>query len=215
MLELKNNTLQKFLKNLIKKLKDENKRVSGDEWHGIDIPFVISSLYQDFQNNISIYNSFIEDLNIYPNYSIIVADSQNKYSGIIDVDVNLVKFVECSDGGFPDSKCPNYSYKLCFSNEEQNYGYCLCTPDMPDYRQDKNCCGHGCDAEFCKFSLHKVLHIVTASWNGDEHDYWNFEDEFWKKEKGDKIREKEISELKKKIQADQKRLAELERIGTI
>lgn len=196
--KLNNNTLQFFLENLIEKLKEENKRTSGAEWHGVNIPFVISSLHQDFQNNISIYNSFIEDLNAYPNYSIIVTDSQNKYNGIIDVEVNLVKFIECNDSDFPDSKSPNYSYKLCFSNEERNYGYCLCVPDMPDYREDKHCCGHGCDADFCKCSLYKVLHFATAKWSGDEHDYWEFEDKFWKEEKGGEIQEKEISKLKRR-----------------
>lgn len=208
--KLKNNTLQKFLENLIKELKDKNKKVSGDEWHGIDIPFVISSLRQDFQNNILGYNSFVEDLNAYPNYSITVTDSQNKYNGIIDVEVNLVKFIECGDNDFPDSESPNYSYKLCFSNEERNYGYCLCTPDMLDYREDKQCCGHRCDAEFCICSLYKVVHIATAKWNSDEHDYWEFEDKFWKEEKGDEVQKKEILDLKRRIEIDQKRLAELE-----
>jgi len=87
---------------------------------------------------------------------------------------------------------------------------------MTDYREDKQCCGHGCDASFCEFSLHKVLHIISDSWEGDEHDYWDFEDEFYlsdkelaeKKEKEDK--EREVLELKNRIEADQKRLAELE-----
>ena len=87
---------------------------------------------------------------------------------------------------------------------------------MRDYREDKQCCGHGCDAAFCEFSLYKVLHIASGSWEGDEHDYWEFEDEFYlsdkelsdKKEKED--REREIEVLRNRIEADQKRLAELE-----
>ena len=87
---------------------------------------------------------------------------------------------------------------------------------MTDYREDKHCCGHGCDATFCEFSLHKVLHITSGSWYGDEHDYWEFEDEFYTsdKELADKKAEEDksrmIEELKNRIEADQKRLDELE-----
>ena len=86
---------------------------------------------------------------------------------------------------------------------------------MPDYREDKHCCGHGCDATFCEFELHKVLHITKDTWNGDEHDYWDFEDDFYmsdkeladKKAEEDRLRE--IKELKNQIETASKKLKEL------
>ena len=50
----------------------------------------------------------------------------------------------------------------------------------------------------------------------DEHDYWEFEDEFYlgdkelAKKKENEDREREIEELKNRIEADQKRLKDLE-----
>lgn len=218
MQKLENKTLQDFGDRLIKELKSEAwyNNLKNDQ---LDIPFIISSLYQSFEEHTDIYKEFIQDLSLYPDYNISILDSQNDYNGLIDVDINLVKFSDKyteNNQWYTDSDKPNYNYKLCFTYDTRDYGYCQCTPDMPDYREDKHCCGHGCDAEFCEFSLHKVLHITSGSWEGDEHDYWDFEDEFYmndkelaeKKEKED--REREIEELKSRIEADQKRLSDLE-----
>lgn len=209
MQKLNNNILQIFLDRFIEELKSEK------EDRKLNIPFIISSLYQNFRDNTSKYLSFIKDLNDYPDYNILVFDSRNDYSGIIDVDINLIKYINTNTDYYCNNH-PDYIYRLSFSYEDRNYGFCECTPDMPDYREDKHCCGHGCDVLFCEFSLHKVLHIASGSWEGDEHDYWDFEDEFYmndkelaeKKEKED--RKREIDELKSRIELDQKRLAELE-----
>ena len=110
---------------------------------------------------------------------------------------------------------PNYYYRICFSYDKRDWGYCECTPDMEDYREDKKCCGHGCDASFCSFSLHKINNIMSDSWHGDEHDYWDFEDKFYMddKELADKKNkeetERKIRELQERISSDSKKLAEL------
>lgn len=216
MQKLENNTLQTFLERFVEELKIENGNRRYYNTNTIDIPFIISSLHQNFQNNTNIFNDFIHDLENYPDYNIIIFDSQNDYNGIIDVDINLVKGIEYDNNDCCRSEHPDYDYKLCFRYDTRNYRYCECTPDMPDYREDKQCCGHGCDASFCSFSLHKVLNIVSDSWSGDEHDYWEFEDEFYlnDKELADKKAEEDkarmIEELKNRIEADQKKLAELE-----
>ncbi len=219
MQKLDNKTLQIFLHRFIAELKEENERrnIRCEGERDLDIPFIISSLYQNFDEYTDIFKEFIQELCLYPDYNISILDSQNDYNGIIDAEINLMKYPdEENEQYYTDGHSPNYDYKLCFSYDSRDYGYCQCTPDMPDYREDKHCCGHGCDAAFCEFSLHKVLHITSGSWDGDEHDYWEFEDEFYlsdkeladKKEKED--RERQIVELKNRITADQKRLAELE-----
>lgn len=87
---------------------------------------------------------------------------------------------------------------------------------MEDYREDKHCCGHGCDASFCSFSLHKIVNLGGDTWHGDEHDYWEFEDDFYKtdKELGEKKAEEDkvrmIRNLKETIEEATKKLAELE-----
>lgn len=215
---LENDILQKFLDIFIQEMKRENDDRKQRNLSDINIPFILSSLYQSLGNDIHKYNEFIQDLEDYPDYNIIIEESKNDYNGIIDVSINLVKDNDHYDVDIyvPDCDYPDYSYLLVFSYEDRDYGYCQCTPDMSDYREDKHCCGHGCDASFCNFSLHKVLNIISDSWHGDEHDYWEFEDEFYlsdkelaeKKAEEDKARM--IDELRNRIEADQKRLAELE-----
>lgn len=213
MQKLENNTLQNFLERFIDTLKDENENNFdlGEENNDLDIPFIVSSLYQSFKNDTSDYTEFISDLEHYPDYGICVEESRNDYSGIIDAYIYLSEYK--SDD---EEDMPNYDYLLSFTYDFRDYGYCECTPDMEGYREDKKCCGHGCDAAFCEFLLQKISYIKRYSWNGDEHAYWDFEDEFYagdkeleeKKAKEDK--ERKIRNLKETIEEVTKKLAELE-----
>lgn len=216
MQKLENYTLQKFLDAFVTELKREN---SDREHHGtrkLNIPFIISTLYQSFNNNAEKYKELISDLEKWSDYGLSIDKPVNDYDGIIDVEINLIKYDEESEEDFYEYDTPNYDYKLCFSYDERDWGYCECTPDMDDYREDKHCCGHGCDASFCEFELHKILHITKDTWHGDEHAYWDFEDEFYvsdkeleeKKVKEDK--ERKIRNLKETIEEATKKLAELE-----
>ena len=217
MKKLQNNTLQKFIENLIEELKRENEDIKYCNGKKLDIPFIISSLWQSFNNYSDMYKEFVSDLEYYSEYNIIIEKSKNDYNGIIDVLVSLVKYKNGAEDFLLDNnEYPGYGYRFEFSYDERNWGYCECTPDMQDYREDKHCCGHGCDASFCLFELHKVLHIAKDYWHGDEHDYWDFEDEFYvsDKELADKKAEEDrmrkIEELKNQIEVASKKLAELE-----
>lgn len=216
MQKLENYTLQKFLDKLIEYLKREKEysRLKNDQ---LDIPFIVSAMYQSFKNNTEKYEDFIADLNKYSDYGLYVEDSQNDYNGLIDIGITLVRYInDVNDPTFTDYDNPDYDYKFTLTYDERHYAYCECTPDMEDYREDKQCCGHGCDATFCSFSLHKILNVTTDEWHGDEHDYWDFEDEFYasdkeleeKKSKEDK--ERKIRNLKETIEEATKKLAELE-----
>lgn len=217
MQKLQNDTLQKFIEVLIDELKRENEDRKVHDIKELDIPFIISSLWQSFNNRENDYKEFIADLESYSEYNVILEESKNDYDGIIDVFVNLIKYKNNTEDFLLDNyDYPDYDYRFEFSYDERNWEYCDCTPDMPDYREDKHCCGHGCDATFCKFELHKVLHIIKDFWHGDEHDYWDFEDEFYmsNKELADKKAEEDrlrmIKELKDQIEAASKKLADLE-----
>ena len=216
MQKLENYTLQKFLDKLIEELKREKEysRLKNDQ---LDIPFIISAMYQSFKNNTKKYEDFIADLDKYYDYGLYVEDSQNDYNGLIDIGITLVRYInDVNNPTFTDYDNPDYDYKFTLTYDERHYAYCECTPDMEDYRDDKCCCGHGCDASICAFELHKIVHVVEDSWHGDEHDYWEFEDEFYasdkeleeKKAKEDK--ERKIRNLKETIEEATKKLAELE-----
>lgn len=209
-MKIQNQTLQEFINKFIVKLENENYyKKEYEKKKELNIPFILSSLCQNFSENPNKYKEFISDLAKYT-YDIEVIDAANEYNGIIDVNINLFE----SNTKNPYDG-PNYKYEISFSENERYWGYCECTPDMKDYREDKHCCGHGCDATFCSFSFRKVIYIVEDSWHGDEHDYWDFEDEFYlnhkeladEKEKTEK--EKRIQELKSRIEEESKLLEEL------
>ena len=212
MKKLQNDTLQKFLENFINELKRENNDREYHETRKLDVPFIISTLYQSFNNNTDKYKEFISDLEKWSDYNVNLDKSRDDYNGIIDVTVVLV---DINNSEYLDVLYSDYDYRFEFSYDTRDYGYCECTPDMPDYREDKHCCGHGCDAHFCQFDLYKVLHITKDTWQGDEHDYWDFEDEFYmsdkeladKKAEEDRLRK--IEELKNQIETDSKKLKEL------
>lgn len=208
MKKLQNDILQQFIDNLIEELKEENEYRLYHKEKELDIPFIISALYQSFENdNRDTYKDFISDLQAKPYYHISFNEHIDDYYSIIDADVSFAYDL--------NSNTDYYSYRICFSYDERLYGYCECTPDMPDYREDKGCCGHGCDALFCQFTLFKIQTITNDKWHGDEHDYWDFEDEFYMNEK--KLAEKreqenkdrEIQELKDRISSDSKKLFSL------
>lgn len=215
MQKLDNSTLQKFFNELIRAIKSENEERRGFKKpkRKLDLPFLVSTLFQSMTKNEDRYNEFLSDLEKYSDYQITIHKSNNNWNGIVDAFVNLIKYT--NDEDMRDYDIPDFDYELQFFYDERHWGYCKCTPDMEDYREDKQCCGHGCDATFCSFSLHKILNVTTDEWHGDEHDYWDFEDEFYKEdrelaEKKEKERkEREIIELKARIEADSKKLAEL------
>lgn len=208
MKKLQNDTLRKFLDNFIEELKYENKNRVYCNKKELNIPFILSSLYQSFDKYHDAYKEFIKDLEKDDDYSIVINNQNNEYE-IINISIYIYEFNESLD----------YHYQINFYYEDRNYGYCDCTPDMKDYREDKHCCGHGCDATFCRFELKKVLDVFGGCWEGDEHDYWDFEDEFYASEKelaakkAEEEKKNIIKMLKERIAADSKRLAEMEAGG--
>ncbi len=215
MQKLQNFTLQDFLDTLAEELKRENEdreyeNLSEDNRYPIlDIPFLISSLWEAFRAEPNTYSDFIECLNKSYDYQINIVKTDNDYYGICKVIVGF-----CISGKIYEG-LENYQYEIDFLYDPRDWGYCECTPDMEDYREDKKCCGHGCDWWAPAFEIRKSFIIGKHSWNGDEHDYWEFEDNFYKEDKElaekeeKKRKEREIQELKARIEADTKKLAEL------
>lgn len=196
-----NKILQDFLNRLVKELKE------CEYFNAKHIPFYIAPIWESFKNETYKYNELIETLTDYPCYNIFV--SQSEYS-FYDYEIEVFF---CTDEML--SKAPTYTYVINLCSDEYFWGYCECTPDMEGYRVDKRCCGYTCDWIAPKFELKKKYDILNHSWSGDEHDLWDFEDEFYKSENElHKIAEQErkiiqIEEIRKRIEEDKKRLEEL------
>ena len=201
-----NDTLQKFLEDVITELRKTDVITSSD------VTFIIAGLFQRFSkaDRCSIID-FIHDLEKYSDYVIHIEKPTNEYNGICDIEVQ-----PCTYGnGLEDYDEPNHRYKIEITSDERMGGYCECEPDDKDFREDKGCCGHGCDWYAPSFTLHKIIEVENYKWSGDEHDFWDFEDAFYKsesdleeqKKKSDK--EYEIKQIQERMKADEQRLKEL------
>lgn len=210
-----NNTLHSFIKELVFSLKKENesREPNGAKFN---IPFLISTLCQSFNNDESSYKQFISDLKECDNYDIYIDDLRPTYQNTCTVIVNFYNDNNEDGYGYPEEL--NFQYEITFSFSQRYCQYCECNPDDPDYREDKHCCGHGCDWDAPNFTIRKSLLVSSQGWYGDEHDYWDFEDKFYsddKEEKEKKLlteREYKIKSLKETIENAQRELKELENL---
>lgn len=216
MQKLENSTLQRFLEELADALKAENEdreyenKSEDDRYSILNVPFVVSSLWEAFKAESNTYSDFIKCLNKAYDYQITIVEPDNDYYGICKAIVGFHVSDKVYEG------LEEYQYEIEFYYDPRDWGYCQCKPTDKDYREDKDCCGHGCDWWASAFEIRKSYIIGRHSWDGDEHDYWDFEDDFYKDDKElaeqeeERRKELEIKELKARIEADTKKLAELE-----
>lgn len=203
-----NITIQNFIEQLIDVLKYENtyREPNGKK---LDIPFLVSVLWQDLTNNYECYNEFCSDLRDCDNYDIVI---ENCDYYICKANVFLYnENWECVEES-------EFRYEIVFGYDERHWGYCKCSLGDKDYRKDKHCCGHGCDWDAPWIMVRKSFLVSEHSWSGDEHDFWDFEDKFYaddKEENEKKLlaeREYKIKNLKETIENAQRELKELENL---
>jgi hypothetical protein len=172
--------VNEFIKEVKEILIDtNNERKYEEEKKQLDIPFMISALEQHLNDKELI--SFITDLRD-NQYNLHYEDIIDGYYDYGKLTISLCsKREEDKNTHFTEL---DYSYSIVFSYDPREWGYCQCTEKDEDYRKDKGCCGHGCDWSAPAFSIIKEIQIGhQQDWNGDEHDYWEYEDNFYKSDK--------------------------------
>ena len=207
-----NITIQKFMERIVDVLKYENKyrEPNGKK---LDVPFLLSALWQDLMDNYECYNEFCSDLRDCDDYDIVIGEDN-----YCICKVNVFLYNDTENDNWKCVEESDFRYEIIFNYDECNWGYCECKPNDPDYREDKHCCGHGCDWEVPTIEVRKSFLISNHSWSGDEHDYWDFEDKFYandKEENEKKLlaeRECKIRNLKETIENAQKELKKLENL---
>lgn len=207
-----NITIQKFIKQLVDALKYENtyREPNGKK---LDVPFLVSVLWQDLIDNYECYNEFCSDLKDCDNYDIVIENCDYYICK-----ANVFLYNETENDSWKCVEESDFIYEITFGYDERNWGYCECKPGDPDYREDKGCCGHGCDWYAPSVEVRKSFLVSNYSWSGDEHDYWEFEDKFYESDNEEKqkklLAEKEykIKNLKETIENAQKELKKLENL---
>lgn len=180
--ELSNQLIDKIIKELVNEEAE-------------DISFIVAPLYQTLEDNEELLN----DISKYKYYVTYSEPEYDEYSnGYISI------YLEDEDG----NSLP-YRYELEFNTDRRLLGHCQCSDEDKDYDARYGCCGHGCDWYAPTYSIRKITYICNNSWIGDEHDYWEFEDNFYnvtEKEKESEIRQSKINDLKDNIRFYQKEL---------
>ncbi len=162
---------EKVINMFINDVKEVLEKENGDVVK-IDLPFMVAPLLQNLYKEK--YSEFILNLKDYY-YSIdFIEDTSFGYSRS-NGKLKIVFYL------------PNTSpltYQINFTYEERNKqnGYCQCNYEDEGYREDKECCGHDCEWDAPSFELTKIVEIGSDSFEGDEHDYWDYEDVFYFKD---------------------------------
>ena len=212
-----NNVKEDLIKRIVDELKrvNENKEYMGER--ELDIPFMIAPLSQ----SLGQFDSLIKDLEKHTYYGVnyIEPEQENYYSnGTIEITLEKndnelnedEKYIK-ENGEF--SYFPtDYTYKINFGIDERYWGFCQCSEGDKDYDERHGCCGHGCDWTAPEYFIEKVIDLGRKNWEGDEHDYWNFEDKFYnvdEKEKKEKQKQAKINRLKNQIEDLKKELDNL------
>lgn len=165
---------QKFLDNLVREITDWNEvNKSNPNTYKAPVPFYVAALWNQFKFHSEKYAGFFDDVKDENHYQIV----SNEYG-----DIYSVILWEKNDAGkwYLDENCKNYHYEFHFSYDERYLGYCECQPGDDDYNEDRQCCGHSCDWDAPAVTVYKCYDVDDGVWNGDEHDYWDFEDAFYK-----------------------------------
>lgn len=162
------------------------------------ICFMVAPLYQTLENNEELLN----DISKYKYCVTYFEPEEDEYTnGYISI------YLSDEDG----NELP-YIYELEFNIDGRLWGYCQCSDEDKDYDARYKCCGHGCDWYAPAYSIRKITYICNNSWIGDEHDYWEFKDNFYnvtKKEKEEEIKNNRIKELQETIKRCSEELDEL------
>ena len=206
---------QKFLDNLAREIADWNEaNKPNPNTYEAPVPFYISALWNQFKFHSEKYKEFFEDVKNEYSYQII----PNEYGDMYMVNLwSKTNQYEDFDEWLTPPDFKNYHYEFHFSYEERYLGYCECQPGDEDYNEDYQCCGHGCDWNAPAVRVYKCYDVDNGVWNGDEHDYWDFEDAFYKDDLELKARIEEeaklqrIKELEKQIASYQNDLDKLKK----
>lgn len=197
-------TINEFISDLKEALKEESQSRLANDKTELNIAYIIAPIFQHLQD-IAFYE-FITDISQHE-YTLTYDDSNSEYYDFGRLVIYLYD---------EQSYRLDYGYEMLFRYDTRDWGYCQCSSTDEDYRQDKGCCGHGCDWDAPAFELRKITYIgEPCSWDGDEHDFWNFEDNFYKSDEelateNDKLhREYEINRITESIKKLQESLNQL------
>jgi hypothetical protein len=197
----------KFIRDLIDELNDVNERqLIYNNKTPIDVCYIVSVIDQQIENCEEFINDILKNKYYINGYD---EDTSGGYTnGRIRVLVE--KPDEEKESEYMMDAYYDYCYYIDFLLDERYWGYCECSPKDEDYNEQHKCCGNGCDWVAPAFSVTKSIGLVSGKWNGQERDYWEYEEKFKANEqnKNAEVEKYEKEENRKRIENQIKDLQE-------
>ena len=178
-----------FIQNLTSTLNNENENRINHNKKLLDIPYIISVINQQIEN----CKEFIDDITRHT-YCINGYDEDNSM-GYTNGKIRIL--IEKPDNEKESEYMVDVYYDYCyyieFTKDERHWGYCECEPEDKGYNEKYRCCGNGCDFTASAFRIKKVISLGSYAWEGQERDYWKYQEQF---ESNEQNINKEIEKFK-------------------
>lgn len=203
---------EKFIRDLINELNDENQRLERQNKQKLDICYIVSVIEQrieeckEFMNTISKYNYCINGY------------EEDYTGGYTDGKIRILieKPDKEKESDYLIDAYYDYCYYIEFTYDERYWGYCQCTPEDEGYNAEHNCCGYSCDWVAPAFRITKEYNLGYYSWKGFKRDYWEYEKKFkiMNSENAEELERLEKEKIKKQLEEQiimlQKRIESLQ-----
>ena len=207
-----NSIKDEFIKNLTKELNSINEDKIYHDKRPLDVCYLISSVDQhlgeckdfieDITNNTYYINGYEED------------NTEGYTNGKIRILIEKPEDEKESDLMVDSYR--EYCYFIEFLYDGRDWGYCECSPENPNYNKVHKCCGNGCDWTAPAYKLTKEINMHYGNWNGQEKDYWEYEENFKQQENNNNKDVEEYNKIQSikyinsQIEELQNKLVELE-----
>ncbi|WP_133015006.1 hypothetical protein [Clostridium cuniculi] len=194
----------KLINEIVECLKIKNRDRDYNGNRRLDIPFMIAALDQHLTNKE--YEDLLYDLERYDYGIQYIEENPEDYYSDGSIRIQLAE-KNCEDNKYEYyvDRMLDYEYKIDFLHDERYCGYCECEEGYEDYDARYRCCGHGCDWTAPAFSISKIIHIGYNSFDGDEHDFWDYKDKFNNVTQKDKEEAEKRSKIRR-LQEEKERI---------
>lgn len=191
--------VKQLINKIIECLESENEDRKYYEKRLIDIPFNIVTLEQYLSDDT--YKELHNDLAKY-DFDVHFVEDKDEKGYLKERYIRIYLYEKGNEEDYYCDYSTNFTYKITLDKDDRDWGYCECEESDKDYDARYRCCGHGCDWTAPAFSISKEIYIGRNVFKGDEHDFWDYRDEYNNITEVDK---KELERLSKIKQLEEQR----------
>lgn len=190
--------IKELISEIIKCLEGENKNKGDRREELISIPFNIVALEQHLGDEK--YKELHDDLAKYEHYIRFEAEEGEEASYLCNGYIKIYFYTddcECEEWGDCSDEYTDFTYRISLDMDSRYWGYCRCNEGNKDYDYRHSCCGHGCDWTAPAFTVTKEISLGSDEFDGDAHDFWDYEDKYNNVTLEDKKEHERLNKIKR------------------